>query len=84
MAASGKCREEEKAPEGGRPLSKVLPHCARTFPCPRVFPWVTGLCLTPSSPTALHRRAETRCAWSHRGTADIRGTWMVRWSLATL
>lgn len=66
-------------------MSKILlPHCVRTFPCPRIFPWVTGLCLNSSSPTALHRRAETCCAWSHRGTADIRGMWMTCWSLVML
>lgn len=84
VAAPGNCHEE-KAPEGGKPLSNVLlPHCVRTFPSPRIFPRMAGLCLNPRSPTALHRRAETHCAWSHRGTADIRGMWMMRWSLVTL
>lgn len=84
MAAPGKCHKE-KAPEGGSPLSKVLfPHCLRTFSCPNVFPQVTGLCLNPDSPTAPHRWAETHCAWGHRGTADFRGMWMLRWSLVTL
>lgn len=84
MAAPGKCHEE-KAPEGGSPLSKVLfPHCLRTFSCPNVFPQVTGLCLNPDSPTAPHRWAETHCAWGHRGTADFRDMWMLRWSLVTL
>lgn len=84
MATPGKCHEE-KAPEGGRPLSKVLlPHSMRTFACPHIFPRVTGLCLHPSSPTALHRMAETRCALSHRGTADIRGLWTVHWFLVIL
>lgn len=61
MAARGKCHEEEKAPEGGRPLSKILlPHCVRTFPCPRIFTRVTGLCLNPtfSSPVLQRHRTE--------------------------
>lgn len=43
MAAPGKCHEE-KAPQGGRPLSKILlPHYERTFPCPCISPWVAAL-----------------------------------------